>query len=47
MGTPWPRGTVLGDELADMIEYSWGRVVAGLPRAARERLQRLHEGRRG
>ncbi|GGU99860.1 DNA-binding protein [Streptomyces albospinus] len=38
-------GTVPSDELADMIEYSWERVVAGLPRATRERLQRLLQNR--
>ncbi|MEU3756475.1 MmcQ/YjbR family DNA-binding protein [Streptomyces olivoreticuli] len=35
-------GTVPADELADMIEHSWERVVAGLPRTTRYRLQRLH-----
>ncbi|MFC4517298.1 MmcQ/YjbR family DNA-binding protein [Streptomyces ehimensis] len=37
-------GTVPAGELADMIEHSWERVVAGLPRATRDRLQRLHDG---
>ncbi|MGW1289587.1 MmcQ/YjbR family DNA-binding protein [Streptomyces sp. NPDC002586] len=37
-------GTVPADELADMIEHSWERVVAGLPRTTRDRLQRLHQG---
>ncbi|MFE1777231.1 MmcQ/YjbR family DNA-binding protein [Streptomyces sp. NPDC059008] len=37
-------GTVPTDELADMIEHSWERVVAGLPRITRDRLQRLHQG---
>ncbi|SHL84015.1 MmcQ/YjbR family DNA-binding protein [Streptomyces yunnanensis] len=36
-------GTVPADELADMIEHSWDRVVAGLPRTTRDRLQRLHQ----
>ncbi|WP_039629547.1 MmcQ/YjbR family DNA-binding protein [Streptomyces sp. 769] len=36
-------GTVPADELADMIEHSWDRVVAHLPRTTRDRLQRLHQ----
>ncbi|WP_367136831.1 MULTISPECIES: MmcQ/YjbR family DNA-binding protein [Streptomyces] len=38
-------GTVPADELAEMIEYSWERVVAGLPRATRDRLRELHRHR--
>lgn len=38
-------GTVPDDELADMIEHSWERVVAGLPRTTRERLQTLRSPR--
>ncbi|MGV4930021.1 MmcQ/YjbR family DNA-binding protein [Streptomyces sp. BHT-5-2] len=36
-------GTVPADELADMIDHSWERVVAGLPRITRDQLQRLHQ----
>ncbi|MFD0378315.1 MmcQ/YjbR family DNA-binding protein [Streptomyces sp. NPDC127112] len=38
-------GTVPADELAEMIEYSWERVVAGLPRATRDRLGESHRDR--
>ncbi|MEU2867638.1 MmcQ/YjbR family DNA-binding protein [Streptomyces olivoreticuli] len=34
-------GTVPDDELADVIEHSWDRVVVGLPRTTRDRLQKL------
>ncbi|MFE6745741.1 MmcQ/YjbR family DNA-binding protein [Kitasatospora purpeofusca] len=30
--------TVPDEELREMVEHSWERVVAGMPRAARERL---------
>lgn len=33
-------GSVPDDELRDMVEHSYRRVVAGLPRAVRERLAR-------
>lgn len=39
-------GTVPADELAEMIEYSWERVVAALPRASRDRLRGLRPDRR-
>lgn len=38
-------GTVPADELAEMIEYSWERVVAGLPRTALDRLRELRRDR--
>lgn len=31
-------GSVPGDELSEMIEHAYDRVVAGLPKATRERL---------
>jgi predicted DNA-binding protein (MmcQ/YjbR family) len=31
-------GSVPGDELRDMVEHAYRRVVAGLPKATRERL---------
>ncbi|WP_344960990.1 MmcQ/YjbR family DNA-binding protein [Streptomyces thioluteus] len=38
-------GTVPADELAEMIEHSWECVVAGMPRATRDRLRTRHGGR--
>ncbi|MEI5102766.1 MmcQ/YjbR family DNA-binding protein [Streptomyces sp. PmtG] len=40
-------GTVPDEELAEMIDHSWEHVVAGLPRAARERLHRLRGAQPG
>ncbi|QHC23335.1 hypothetical protein GR130_19990 [Streptomyces sp. GS7] len=37
------NGTVPADELADMIEHSWERVVVELPLTTRDRLQGFHQ----
>lgn len=37
-------GSVPDDEVRDMVEHSYHRVVAGLPKAVRERLSRQVDG---